>query len=83
MAPIEPSEPVVETPPREGGVDISERVLRLRIRQQQKLAELGVRALKGATLAELLDDAARLSACRAKNAFERPSCWPLMGFGER
>jgi hypothetical protein len=62
MAPMEPSEPVVEIPPREGGAGSSERALRLRIRQQQNLAELGVRALKGAPLAELLDDAARLSA---------------------
>jgi two-component sensor histidine kinase len=62
MAPIEPSEPVVEVPPRKGGAGSNQRALRLRIRQQQNLAELGVRALKGAPLAELLDDAARLSA---------------------
>jgi GAF domain-containing protein len=63
MAPIEPTEP------REGGLDSSELVLRLRIRQQQNLAELGVRALKGATLAELLDDAARLSAAGLEAEF--------------
>jgi len=53
----------VETPAHaEGREGASQRALHLRIRQQQNLAELGVRALKGAPLSELLDDAARLSA---------------------
>jgi two-component sensor histidine kinase len=63
MAPREQKEPVVETPAHaDGGAGDSEHALRLRIRQQQNLAELGVRALKGESLAELLDDTARLSA---------------------
>jgi hypothetical protein len=56
-------EPVVETPP-DGEVPAASdgRALRLRIRQQEILAELGVAALKGTPFAQLLDDTVRLSA---------------------
>jgi two-component sensor histidine kinase len=59
----EPNEPVVEPAPDENSrAKASERALRLRIRQQEILADFGVRALKGIPLAELLHDAVRLSA---------------------
>ena len=58
-----PTKPVVETPPPgEGRSEVSERALRLRIRQQEILAELGVTALKGTPFPELLNEAVRLSA---------------------
>jgi GAF domain-containing protein len=63
MPPGGPNKPVVEDPPHgEGRAETSERVLRLRIRQQEILAELGVTALKGTPFAELLNEAVRLSA---------------------
>jgi two-component sensor histidine kinase len=63
MPPIDPTTPVVETPPHgERQADTSQGALELRIRQQQILAELGVTALKGTSFAELLNEAVRLSA---------------------
>jgi hypothetical protein len=56
-------EPVIE--PSDGGapsVDLTTRSLQLRIRQQEILAELGVLALHGAPLVDLLNDTARLTA---------------------
>src|SRR6185312_3848546 len=54
--------PVVEESSRGDEEDLTHRALRQRIRQQEILAELGVRALKGATFQQLLDDTARLTA---------------------
>src|SRR6266446_3682055 len=63
MPPSDPTKPVVEAPPHgEGQAEINECALRLRIRQQEILAELGVTALKGTPFAELLNEATRLSA---------------------
>ncbi len=54
--------PVVEESPA-GAVDnVGERSLRLRIRQQELLAELGVLALQGTGFVDLLNHAARLTA---------------------
>src|SRR6185312_9771269 len=54
--------PIVETSPAGDAEDVTHRSLRLRIRQQEILAELGVRALQGAAFQELLDETARLTA---------------------
>jgi GAF domain-containing protein len=63
MSQGEPNEPIVEAAPgADSRAETSERALRLRIRQQEILAEFGVRALKRTPFAELLDDAVRLSA---------------------
>jgi len=63
MPPVGPTEPVVEGPPHgEARAETSDRALRLRIRQQEILAELGVTALKGTPFMELLNEAVRLSA---------------------
>src|SRR5262245_51577399 len=58
------AKPVVEAPPPDGAgqANTNERAIQLRIRQQEILAELGVTALKGTPLAELLSEAVRLSA---------------------
>jgi len=54
--------PVFESSPA-GAVDnVGERSLRLRIRQQELLAELGVLALQGTGFVDLLNHAARLTA---------------------
>jgi two-component sensor histidine kinase len=55
-------EPVVEQPPDAPPPDPTMRSLEERIRQQEILAELGVAALQGPSLAELLADTARLTA---------------------
>jgi two-component sensor histidine kinase len=56
-------EPVVEQPPVDNqSPEPTERALRLRIRQQEILAELGVYALQGATFIELLNHTVRLTA---------------------
>ena len=62
--PSDAPRPVVEASPQSGGdqANTDERALRLRIRQQEILAELGVTALKGTPLTELLNEAVRLSA---------------------
>jgi two-component sensor histidine kinase len=56
-------EPVVE-PSNNGSltIDVTTRELRLRIRQQEILAELGVLALQGTGILELLNQTARLTA---------------------
>jgi two-component sensor histidine kinase len=54
--------PVVESKPAGGASDVTLRALRLRIRQQEILAELGVIALQGASFDTLLADTARLTA---------------------
>jgi two-component sensor histidine kinase len=63
MPPSDPKRPVVEHPSeRSSGAEISDRAVRLRIRQQEILAELGVVALRGTPFMELLNEAVRLSA---------------------
>lgn len=64
MSPSSPQDaPVVEpTPDNRGDIGLTERSLRLRIRQQEILAELGVLALQGATFIDLLNHTARLTA---------------------
>src|SRR6478609_3115996 len=58
-----PEKPVVEQPPGNGSSDnLTERSLRLRIRQQEILAELGVLALQGTKFIDLLNYTARLTA---------------------
>ena len=55
--------PLVEQPPDHGQpADHTERSLRLRIRQQELLAELGVLALQGTKFIDLLNHTARLTA---------------------
>jgi hypothetical protein len=56
-------EPVVERKPDDHRpTDQTERSLRLRIRQQEILAELGVLALQGTKFIDLLNHTARLTA---------------------
>ena len=56
-------EPVIEPKPNgEEGMEVTEQALRLRIRQQEILTELGVLALKGTPFADLLAETARLAA---------------------
>jgi two-component sensor histidine kinase len=57
-----PDEPVVEESPNDGNPDITLRALKQRIRQQEILSELGVAALQGATLDQLLNETSRLTA---------------------
>ncbi len=54
--------PVIETAPGEDHPDVILRSLRLRIRQQEILAALGVIALQGASFDKLLEETARLTA---------------------
>lgn len=54
--------PVIEPSPTGAADNVSERSLRLRIRQQELLAELGVLALQGTGFVDLLNHAARLTA---------------------
>ena len=55
--------PIIEASPKGSDQpDLTGRALRLRIRQQEILAELGVLALQGASFAELLNQTARLTA---------------------
>jgi len=61
--PSEQKPPVVEPPPDAGAeLETGERALRLRIRQQEILAELGVMALRGTPFNELMAETARLAA---------------------
>lgn len=61
--PPDKTEPVIEpTPDPAPPSDLTERALRLRIRQQEILAELGVLALQGASFDDLLNETARLTA---------------------
>src|SRR5262249_17078048 len=58
-----PREPIIETPTHEPGrEEPGDRALRLRVRQQEILAELGVTALKGTPFDDLLKEAVLLSA---------------------
>jgi len=59
-----PEKPVVEQPPGSSrpSAELTERSLRLRIRQQEILAELGVLALQGTKFIDLLNYTARLTA---------------------
>src|SRR2546430_14577457 len=58
-----PTNAVVEAPPNgERRLETSDHALRLRIRQQEILAELGVTGLKGIPFPELLKETVRLSA---------------------
>ena len=58
-----PLEPIVETPTHEPRrEETGDRALRLRVRQQEILAELGVTALKGTPFDDLLKEAVVLSA---------------------
>ena len=55
-------DPVVEGSPERETDDLTGRALRLRIRQQELLAELGVLALQGTSFAEILNHTARITA---------------------
>ena len=58
-----PREPIIETPTHEPGrEEPGDRALRLRVRQQEILAQLGVTALKGTPFDDLLKEAVVLSA---------------------
>ena len=62
-SPSDQNQPVVERKPsQEVAEDLTGRELRLRIRQQQLLAELGVLALQGTSLTDMLNHAARMTA---------------------
>jgi two-component sensor histidine kinase len=58
----DPGEPVVEKKPGPEPEDLTGRALRLRIRQQELLAELGVLALQRTSLTDMLDHTARMTA---------------------
>jgi len=59
----DPKKPVVEQKADDGHSDnLSARALRLRIRQQELLAELGVLALQGTSFVEMLNHTARVTA---------------------
>ena len=62
MSPSGPKEPVVERQSSDGSDDLTGRALRLRIRQQELLAELGVLALQGTSFIEMLNHTARVTA---------------------
>jgi two-component sensor histidine kinase len=63
MSPPGTKEPVVERQPNDGqSDDLTGRALRLRIRQQELLAELGVLALQGTSFIEMLNHTARVTA---------------------
>ena len=63
MSPPDTKKPVVERQPSDGqSDDLTGRALRLRIRQQELLAELGVVALQGTGFIEMLNHAARVTA---------------------
>lgn len=58
----DPDEPVVEKKPGNEPEDLAGRALRLRIRQQELLAELGVLALQRSSFTDMLDHTARMTA---------------------
>ena len=63
MTSSEPKQPVVERRSGDGqSDDLTGRALRLRIRQQELLAELGVLALQGTSFTEMLNHTARVTA---------------------
>jgi two-component sensor histidine kinase len=62
-SPPDNKEPVVEPAPNDDQPDdLTGRALRLRIRQQELLAELGVLALQGTNFADMLNQTARITA---------------------
>jgi two-component sensor histidine kinase len=61
-APTDRKDPVVERNPEEETDELTGRALRLRIRQQELLAELGVLALQGTSFIEMLNHSARITA---------------------
>jgi two-component sensor histidine kinase len=62
-SPPDHKEPVVEPPPRDDHEDdLTGRALRLRIRQQELLAELGVLGLQGTNFMDMLNQTARITA---------------------
>jgi len=62
-SPSDQNQPVVEQKPsHEVAEDLTGRARRLRIRQQELLAELGVLALQGTSLIDMLNHAARMTA---------------------
>ena len=62
MSALSGDDPVVETNPAGKSDDLTGRALRLRIRQQELLAELGVLALQGTSFVQLLNHTARITA---------------------
>ena len=63
MSNVEPGKPVVEQAPGDPeNEDMTGRALRLRIRQQELLAELGVLALQGTNFVGMLNHTARMTA---------------------
>ncbi len=59
----DPKKPIVEQKPDNGqSDDLNGRALRVRIRQQELLAELGVLALQGTSFIEMLNHTARVTA---------------------
>jgi two-component sensor histidine kinase len=67
--PNDAERPVVESAPNEDGPDVTLRALKMRIRQQEVLAELGVMALQGASFEKLLEETARLTALGLRAEF--------------
>jgi len=63
VGPSDLKKPIVEQKPNDGqSDDLSARALRMRIRQQELLAELGVLALQGTSFIEMLNHTARVTA---------------------
>jgi two-component sensor histidine kinase len=62
---------VAEEAPDNSSTDVTAEALRLRVRQQEILAELGVLALQGTPFPELLDYAARVTAEGLKAEFSK------------
>lgn len=60
---------IVEPSPHGDAPDITQRFLRQRIRQQQILADLGVKALQGASFDEMLTETVRLTAEGLRSEF--------------
>ena len=68
MSPPGTKEPVVEPQHSDGqSDDLTGRALRLRIRQQELLAELGVLALQGTSFIEMLNHTAESDSGRARS----------------
>jgi len=61
--------PIVEPSPGGDEPDVTLRALQQRIRQQEILAELGVKALQGASFDELLTETARLTSAGLRTEF--------------
>jgi two-component sensor histidine kinase len=62
MADRNDNQPMIEAKANESAPDLTRRALEQRIRQQEILSELGVRALQGATFETLLGETVRLTA---------------------